>query len=68
MMWASAEIFNLEVSIPLSFNPLISFNKTAGSITTPFPITGTTSGVNIPEGRRCRANFSGPFLVGITTV
>ena len=54
---ALVEILSFEVLIPRSFNPLISSSKTAGSITTPLPITGITFGDNIPEGNKCSAYF-----------
>ena len=43
--------------MPRSFNPFISSIKTAGSITTPLPITGITFGDKIPDGRRWSAYF-----------
>ncbi len=52
MRWALVEILSFEVLIPRSFNPLISSSNTAGSITTPLPITGTTFGERIPEGSK----------------
>ena len=50
--WALVEILSFEVSMPRSFKPLISVNSTAGSITTPLPITGITFGDKIPEGNK----------------
>ena len=52
-----AEILSFEVLIPRSFNPFISSSNTAGSITTPLPITGTTFGDKIPEGSKWSAYF-----------
>ena len=47
--WALVEILSFEVLIPRSLRPFISSSNTAGSITTPLPITGTTFGERIPE-------------------
>src|SRR3984885_12672589 len=41
-----------------------SSNSAFGSMTTPLPITGVTSGESTPDGRTCSAYFSSP----ITTV
>jgi hypothetical protein len=55
--WALVEILSFEVSTPRSFKPLISLSSTAGSITTPLPITGITFGDKIPDGSRWSAYF-----------
>ncbi len=59
--WALPEISSLEVSMPRSFRPASSESSTAGSITTPLPMTGVTFGLRIPEGSRCRAYFWSPM-------
>ena len=47
--------------MPRPGSPSISSNSTSGSITTPLPMTGTTSGVSTPEGSRCSAYFWSPM-------
>jgi hypothetical protein len=64
MRWAFALMTSFDVSMPRAFSPAISSRSTAGSMTTPLPMTGTTEGVRMPLGSRWRANFWSP----ITTV
>ena len=54
---AFALMTSLEVSTPRSSSPAISWSNTAGSMTTPLPMTGVTSGVRMPLGSKCSANF-----------
>ncbi|MEY9214649.1 hypothetical protein ABH917_004095 [Thermobifida halotolerans] len=58
---AFAEISRREVSTPRWTRPSSSSNSTAGSMTTPLAITGTTSGERMPDGSRCRAYFWSPM-------
>ncbi len=58
---ALAEISSRSQEMPRSFSPSISASSTPGSITTPLPITGTTSGDSTPVGSRCSAYFWSPM-------
>jgi hypothetical protein len=61
MTWAFAEIRRRETSTPRAVRASSSENSTSRSTTVPFAITGTTPGLRMPEGSRCRANFLSPM-------
>ncbi len=46
---------------PRASRASISSKSTFGSMTTPLPITGVTSGDSTPEGSTCKAYFSSPM-------
>src|SRR5690606_15384252 len=57
---ALALTFSFETSTPRADSASSSWKSTSRSTTTPFPMTGVTPGVRMPEGSRCSAYFSSP--------
>ena len=62
MTWASSETTSWPSSwkAPFAFSRSISMTSTAGSTTTPFPMTHALPGWRMPAGMRWRTVFSPP--------